>query len=255
LDRVLTPFTVEELIRHMDENDVERAVVVQRAHVYGFNNDYVADAAARFPERLVAIGMIDPLDPRAPDLVRYWVGERGLAGIRMTEAVKGSDTAWVSGPIAREVWTVATELGASVGFHFMPWNRATCLLALRDMCSRFPSTTVVVDHFSNLVGQAAAPDFGVDGLLDDLARSSGVIQKFTMINIAKLADQGLTCAPVVKRMVRAYGAKRIMWGSDVAQSKGTYAEMVRLGREATSLLTADERHHVEYQTARSLYRW
>jgi len=253
LDRVLEPFTAEELIRQMDQNDVERAVAVQRAHVYGFNNAYVADAAAQFPDRLIAVGMIDSLDPKAPDHVRYWVRERGMVGIRMTEAVKGSDATWVSGPIAHAVWTIATELGASVSFHLMPWNRTQCLSALREMCRQFPDTTVVVDHFSNVTGRKEAPDFGVDGLLDDLAQFPRVIQKYTMINIAKLADQGVACASVVKRMVQSYGASRVMWGSDVAQSKGTYAEMVQLGQEATHLLTEDERRQVHYQTARSIY--
>jgi L-fuconolactonase len=253
LDRVLVPFTAEDLIRQMDENGVERGVAVQRAHVYGYNNAYVADAAAQFPDRLVSVGMIDPLDPNAPDLVRYWVKERGMVGIRMTEAVKGSDTSWVSGPIAQEIWSVATALGASVCFHFMRWNREPCMAALKDMCIRFPDSTVVVDHFSNLIGEQGAPDFGVDGLLEDLALFPNVYQKFTMINISKLADLGLPCALIVKRMVQSYGAKRVMWGSDVAQSKGNYAEMVRLGNEAVSLLSEAERHHVQYGTAHSVY--
>jgi predicted TIM-barrel fold metal-dependent hydrolase len=253
LDRVLVPFTAEDLIRHMDENGVERAVAVQRAHVYGFNNAYVADAAAQFPDRLVAVGMIDSLDPNAPELVNYWVRERGMIGIRMTEAVKGSDTEWVSGQIAQEVWKVATALGASVCFHFMRWNREQCLGALRVMCERFPNTTVVVDHFSNLLGEQGAPDFGVDHLLEDLVLSPNVYQKFTMINISKLADLGLSCAPIVKRMVQSFGANRVMWGSDVAQSSGSYAEMVQAGRHAASLLGDAERQHILYDTARAVY--
>jgi predicted TIM-barrel fold metal-dependent hydrolase len=137
----------------------------------------------------------------------------------------------------------------------MPWNRAACLTALSDMCARFPHATVVVDHFSNLSGAKDGPDFGVDGLLDALARFPRVIQKFTMINITKMNQQGVPCAPVVKRVAQSYGANRIMWGSDVAQSKGSYADMVRLGLEATSLLAEEDRQQVHYRTARSVYAW
>jgi predicted TIM-barrel fold metal-dependent hydrolase len=253
LDRVLVPFTAEDLLRQMDENGVERAVAVQRAHVYGFNNAYVADAAAQYSDRLVAVGMIDTLDPKAPELVRYWVKERGLVGIRMTEAVKGSDNTWVSGPIAQEVWRVATELGISVCFHLMRWNRAQCLAGLKEMCMRFPNTKVVVDHFSNLIGEQGAPDYGVDQPLQELVAFPNVYQKFTMINIGKLADLGLPCAPVVRRMVDVFGAGRVMWGSDVAQSKGAYAEMVRLGKDAVALLDETEARHVIHQTASAVY--
>jgi predicted TIM-barrel fold metal-dependent hydrolase len=253
LDRVLVPFTAEDLIRQMDENGIERAVAVQRAHVYGFNNAYVADAAQQFPDRLVAVGMIDPLDPKAPELVRYWVQERGMVGIRMTEAVKGSDTTWVSGSIAQEVWKTATELGVSVCFHFMRWNREPCMTALKDMCARFPDTTVVVDHFSNLIGEQGAPDYGVDALLEALVAFPKVYQKFTMINIGKLADLNLPCAPVVQRVVQSYGADRVMWGSDVAQSKGSYADMVRMGQEAVALLDEASRQQVLYATGKKVY--
>ncbi len=253
LDRELVPFTAEDLLRQMDQVGVERAVVVQRAHVYGFNNAYVADAAAQFPDRLVSVGMIDSLDTNATELVRQWVQVRGMVGIRMTEAIRGSDTGWVSGPIAQEIWSVATELGASVCFHFMPWNREQCLNALLDMCTRYPDTMVVVDHFSNLAGEKGDPHFGVDVLLERLSKFPNVVQKFTTINVSKLAAQGLACAPVVKRMVQTYGSDRVMWGSDVAQSSGSYAQMVEFAQEATRLLSEEERNRVLYGTAHSIY--
>ncbi len=45
------PVTAERLLALMDEQGIERALAVQRAHIYGFNNAYVCDAAARYPER------------------------------------------------------------------------------------------------------------------------------------------------------------------------------------------------------------
>jgi predicted TIM-barrel fold metal-dependent hydrolase len=253
LDRVLEPYTAEDLISQMDANGIDRAVAVQRAHVYGFNNDYVADAAAQYPDRLVAVGMIDTLDPQAPELVRYWVLERGMVGIRMTESVKGSDSTWVAGPIAREVWRVATELRVSVCLHFMRWNREQCLVALMSMCERFPNTKVVVDHFSNLIGEQGAPDHGVDHLLHELVAFPTVFQKFTTINLSKLASLGLAAAPMVRRVVDAFGAERVMWGSDVAQSKGTYAELVQLAKDATASLNEREAREVLSTTAMAVY--
>jgi predicted TIM-barrel fold metal-dependent hydrolase len=135
----------------------------------------------------------------------------------------------------------------------MQWNREPGLKALLDMCAAFPDTVVVVDHFSNLAADRGAPDFGVDSLLEQLARFPRVLQKFTMINIDKAADLERPFAPVVRRMVQSYGADRVMWGSDVAQSKGAYAELVRLGREATALLPEAESRQVLHGTAHSTY--
>ncbi len=41
------PLTVERLLSGNGQSGVEKAVLVQRGSVYGFNNDYVCDAAAR----------------------------------------------------------------------------------------------------------------------------------------------------------------------------------------------------------------
>ena len=37
------PITAESLLRMMDAQRVERAVLVQRAHIYGYANEYVVD--------------------------------------------------------------------------------------------------------------------------------------------------------------------------------------------------------------------
>ena len=127
------------------------------------------------------------------------------------------------------------------------------MVALREMCAQFPKATVVVDHFSNLVGELGEPSFGVDNHLIELATFPNVYQKFTMINVKKMDDLGLTCAPIVKRMVEVYGASRVMWGSDVAQSKGTYAEIVMAGKDATCDLAEAERNQVLFETGNAVY--
>jgi L-fuconolactonase len=85
------PMTAERLLGEMDRNDVVRAVAVQRASIYGYDNSYVCDSAAKYPDRLVAVCAIDAVNPRGPEHVQHWVRERGAVGIRLMELVKGSD--------------------------------------------------------------------------------------------------------------------------------------------------------------------
>ena len=94
------PMTAERLLREMDSQGVERAAVVQRSHVYGFDNSYVCDAAAAHADRLAAVCAIDGRSPDCGDQVRRWVG-RGAAGVRMMEPFKGADAAWFAGETAR----------------------------------------------------------------------------------------------------------------------------------------------------------
>ena len=45
--------TADSLIAMMDEHAVATACVVQRGHLYGYDNSYIIDSAARFPGRLL----------------------------------------------------------------------------------------------------------------------------------------------------------------------------------------------------------
>ena len=54
-----TGFHAETLISLMDEAGVDRAVLLQGGN-YGFHNDYMAESAAKYPDRLTAVGAIDP---------------------------------------------------------------------------------------------------------------------------------------------------------------------------------------------------
>ena len=54
-----TGFHAETLIKLMEENGVDHAVLLQGGN-YGFHNDYMASCAAKYPEKLTAVGTLDP---------------------------------------------------------------------------------------------------------------------------------------------------------------------------------------------------
>jgi predicted TIM-barrel fold metal-dependent hydrolase len=247
------PVTAERLLTLMDEQGVERALAVQRAHLYGFNNAYVCDAAQRYPQRLKSLCMINALDPHARKQVHHWVGERGSVGIRMTEPKKGASPDWFASATALDAWDAVTDLGGSVRLHFYRWNRLDCLAALKTVLTRFPDTTVVVDHLSNIATEETDNDFGIDRPLLDLVEFPNVYLLFSMINLGKLASQERPAASVLRRVVDEFGAARVMWGSDVAQSKGSYEKMVTLAYEAVSDLSTAEKKQVLDLTARRVY--
>ena len=247
------PTTVERLIDDMDASGVDHAVLVQRGSIYGFDSSYVCDSAARFPDRLAAVCSIDATAADVADKVRYWVEERGAAGIRMMELVKGSDISWLDGDNAREAWRTAAALGAPVCVHFFPWNRAEGLTRLAAILRDVPGLSVVVDHLAAIRSDAGPPDHGVDALLEGVAQFDGCTVKFTTIPLGRLAKDGIDTRPVIERVARLFGPERMMWGSDVTQSPGSYAEMVELGRNAIGGLHAAAQEQVLSGTARRVY--
>jgi len=247
------PMTVERLLTEMDANGVEKAVLVQRGSVYGFDSSYVCDSAARQPQRLSAVCSIDATQPDCGDTVRSWINERGAAGIRLMELVKGADISWLDGPHARAAWEEAAALDAPVAVHFFPWNRAEGLTRLAGILRDVTGVQVVIDHFAAIKSDAGPPDHGVDALLEQVAAFDRATIKFTTIPLGRLDAAGVDYRPVVRRVADLFGAGRMMWGSDITQSPGTYEDMVDLGRQAVEQFSTVEQEQILAGTARRLY--
>lgn len=247
------PMTVERLLADMDATGVDKAVLVQRGSIYGFDSSYVCDSADRFPHRLRAVCSIDATAPDCADRVRYWMTERKAAGVRLMELVKGMDISWLDGPVARPAWEQAAQLGAPVCVHVFPWNRAEGLTRLAAIMREVPGTQVVIDHFGAIRSDAGPPDHGLDELLGALAAFDGVSVKFTTIPLGRLAAQGIDFRPVVARVAQAFGPARLMWGSDITQSPGSYADMVTLGRQAVEGFSAADADMILGGTAARVY--
>lgn len=253
LDRKLDdPVTAEVLLRLMDEQGVERAVAVQRAHVYGYNNAYVVDSARKYPDRLVPVCVIDAAAEDSRQTVRRWA-EAGAVGMRLSEKAKGGGTGWLDSDNALAAWDETRRLGLSMCVHMYRWNRLEVLRSLAKLARDFPRLPIVIDHLSNIVEEAGAPDFGVDAELLALAPCANVRLKFSHINFARMQRNGVHAAAVLARVLKDFPAERVMWGSDVAQSAGTYDEMVGAAHAAVAPLDAPTREALLSGAAHRVY--
>ena len=95
--------------------------------------------------------------------------------------------------------------------------------------------------------------FLVGELLEGVAAFDNVAVKFTTIPLGRLEAAGIDTGPVVRRVMDLFGADRMMWGSDITQSSGTYTEMVNLGRRAVEGLTSAEQEAVLSKTGTRIY--
>jgi predicted TIM-barrel fold metal-dependent hydrolase len=245
---------VEKLLGWMDESHVAGGVAVQRRGTYGYNNNYVLDSTDRFRSRLMPVVMLDAADPATPELLQQYVRERGLAGLRLTGA-PGDDGAlpWLGSPAALRSWTVAQEYGLAMVVMTSPPGRVPQALSeCQRLASQFPGVRLVLDHLAwpDLRG---APDFGVDATLRALAPVRNIHFKFTSVNIEQLTGAKLAPADTLRRVVDAFGADRVMWGSDIGNSAGTYGEFVRGAIAATAQLNAEEQRKVLRDTGMRVF--
>jgi predicted TIM-barrel fold metal-dependent hydrolase len=75
---------VRQLLRDMDEGEIERSVVFgfpwRREDLYRRHNDYILDAVHRHPERLIGFCCFSPLSPGGPAEAERCL-EAGLSGV------------------------------------------------------------------------------------------------------------------------------------------------------------------------------
>ena len=247
------PMTAARLLDEMNRHGVQRAALVQRAHVYGYDNSYVVDTAARHPDRFTAICVIDSNAHDADVRAAEWL-DRGASGIRLTEPGKGADGTWLHGQMARRVWETVAQHGRSISIQLYTWNRAERLPEIPAIAAEFGSTPVIIEHLSNFIETNELPDHGVDAALDALAPLANVYLKLTTINLARCVAANVDARGVMRRIASRFPAGRLLWGSDVGQSQQSYAAMTAMARDAATGLVQADGDALLFGTAEHLFR-
>jgi predicted TIM-barrel fold metal-dependent hydrolase len=227
------PVSAEQFAMTATAAGVDRAVLVQAFGAYGTDNDYVVDAVSVAPERFVSVGIVDAADPGAPSTLRALAGRPGFSGLRLF-AIGASPPTWLDDPRTEPLWAVATELDLRIVVALLPPD----LPRLRRRLEQSPGVPVVLDHcgFPDLAG---GPPYPRAAALFALAEFEHLHLKVTS-HLLEAADAvGDPCGQVlVELLAAAFGASRLVWGSDYPQTHDrSYAELVELGRAACARLS------------------
>jgi L-fuconolactonase len=239
------PATVEDVLALMSAAGVDRAVLVQPMSAYGFDNRYVVDSARRHPDRVAGVVILDTADDAGGELRA--MARDGVSGVRMF-AIANPTLSRVDDPTAQPVWDVAGELALPVIVTIL----ADQLPALRSMLERFPDVTVALDHcgFPDLSG---GPPYEKAAGLFGLATLPNVCLKVSC-HLLEQAEAAGDPRDLVDQLAGAFGADRLLWGSDYPQTHDRpYRALVDLGREACSRLSPAEQRRFLGENALRLW--
>jgi L-fuconolactonase len=232
--------TAEGLISAMRDAGVTQATVVQPFGVYGFDNSYHADSAQRFPAEFVGVCGV-PATPEGPDLLRYWVAERGMSGARFATLAQGMT---LLDDVVIDVVACAAELDVPV-----------CVLTSRKhvrdvaaLASRVPGARLVLDH----AGISGAPS-DADDAIDRLAPLAPIDTVHLKLTTPMLTG-GDPSHRIVDFVLERFGPSRLVWGTNFPLTEcGGYAANVAASRRALASLGADEQDQVFRATAEALW--
>jgi len=251
--------TVEALIAMMDAQKVTGACLVQRGHVYGYDNSYIIDSAGRHPGRLHPVVILDTQDPRTPATYRDMVRNHHVRGFRMAHTRPWIlDTAWISSPQAMEMWKTCAELGTPMTLILFTKQLEYLLPLVRLIARQFPELPILLDHGAMPFGMTQyevklaiedseeivmppPPHFGIDRTIAIFEDVPNIHFKITEINMERLTAAGVRPARLVRRMVDSFGPDRLLWGSDIGQSMlWSYEEKTAMARAAADFLSPEE---------------
>ena len=242
--------TAEQLHGWMKEENVVGIAAVQKGLLYRTDNSYIVDAANLFPNEMGAVIIIDPMEEKTLPMIRELV-KKGVIGIRFFPINVEDKIAWLSSDQSMAVWALADELGLIVDIEAPALGGNELLPLVASMAARFPSMKVVLDHI--FLPKLREPDFGIGGNFDSVQALDNVSVKWTSLNMDVVFNNGLEPAKVLRRAVDYFGAHKVMWGSDIGTSSGTYAEMIQRAIASASLLSDDERTQVLHDTGRRIF--
>ncbi|HWA23474.1 MAG TPA: amidohydrolase family protein [Caulobacterales bacterium] len=250
---VLFP-TAEEILGWMDAQGVVAAAAVQRRGTYGLDNSYVLDSADAHPDRLRPVVVLDAWEASSPATLSDLIKTRNIVGLRLTggEDENGAFP-WLDSDASLKTWAVADSAGLTMNVLYAPlYYSAKAMEAILRVAALFPHTSIVVDHLARL-NPGPAPDYGVSAYPAALANHRNVYFKFTTGNFNVLQEAKIPVQAFMRRLVDRIGADRLLWGSNMGSSAGTYEEMAARARDAVAKLTAAEQRQALCDTGRSVF--
>jgi predicted TIM-barrel fold metal-dependent hydrolase len=245
-------FTAEELLALCRPAGVGRVNLIQMSF-YQFDNSYMFDMINLYQERFVGTAIVDPLGPD-PGAAMKALLPRGVRAFRITPGYSKLPPAhWLEPPGYASMFAAAAQTGQVLSCLIDP----AAFAEVDRMCTRFPDTPVIIDHLGRIGTSGTIEPRDVDALCALAKHPKLLVKVGAFYALGKKAPPYLDLAPLIQRVVAAFGARRCMWESDcpfqVVAHK--YTDSVGLVRDRLDFLSPDDRDWLLFRTAeQALFR-
>lgn len=249
LESIYRDFGPDDLAPHLDRTGVEGTILIQ-VEPSQAETIYLLKLAGETPFVRGVVGWIDfeaedalkQLDDIAADPI--------LKGVRpMVQAI--AEPNW----LLRPEFSAVFEGLIARSLSFDALIRKDQIGQVIELGRRYPDLNIVIDH-------AAKPDIAgnaIDEWAQDIARAAEVPSIFCKLS-GLWTEAGLDTsieriAPYAKHVIQAFGANRVMWGSDwpVLGLAGAYDAWLDQTHSIIAHLSQQEQRAILSQTAKHFY--
>ena len=239
-------FTPEELFKHCKPAGVDRINLIQMSF-YGFDNLYMLDMMALYKDAFVGTAVIDPLGD-APDKLMTELARKRVRAFRIyPDLAKLAPARWLEPASYARMFEAGAKNNQAMSCLIAP----DALPELDRMCAKFPDTPVIIDHLCRIGLNGKIEDKDIDALCGMAGHKRMMVKVGAFYALGKKRPPYLDLAPLIQRVVQAFGVRRCMWESDcpfqVVEHK--YQDSIDLVRKRLDFLTDEDREWLLHRTA------
>jgi predicted TIM-barrel fold metal-dependent hydrolase len=243
-------FMPEELFKHTKPAGVDRINLIQMSY-YGFDNRYMLDMMALYKDVFAGTGIIDPHGQR-PQKEMTELGDKRVRAFRIhPQLSKQPASKWLQPAGFAKMFAAGARNNQAMSCLI----NSDALPELERMCRKYPDTPVIIDHLCRIGVEGTIADKDVEALCA-LAKYPRVMVKVgAFYALGKKQPPYTDLAPLIRKVVKAFGARRCMWESDCPFQvvKDKYQDSLDLVRKRLDFLTAEDRDWLLRRTAEEFF--
>lgn len=235
----LRPMTAADLVQHLDDAAIKRAVVLSTAYIFTqperkvqndhefvrADNDWTAEQVAQYPGRLVGFCGLNPLkDYALTELARCATNPNLARGLKLhfgNSFIEYRNPQHVEQ--VKRVFRAANSYGMAIVVHMrantsLQMGRDEALVFLNELLPAAPDVVVQVAHMGGAGGLEPAIFDDVLGVFVDAITKGDQRTKNLWFDVTSVARLNVTPedATRIAERIRQLGVQRMLFGSDAA---------------------------------------
>lgn len=244
-------FTPEDLFKHTKPAEVDRINLIQMSF-YGFENRYMLDMMALYPEVFVGTAVID-VHAEAPDKQMTELAKKKVRAFRIHPRLSKQPPAkWLEPPGYEKMFAAGAKNNQAMSCLIDP----DALPELDRMCKKYPDTPVIIDHLCRIGADGTIRDKDVDALCAMAKYPRVLIKVGAFYALGKKQAPYTDLGPMIQKVIKAFTVKRCMWESDCpfqVSNGHKYEDSINLIRKKLDFLTDADRDWLLQKTAEEFF--
>jgi predicted TIM-barrel fold metal-dependent hydrolase len=210
------------------------------------------DAIAKYPDVFVGTAVIDP-HSNDPAREMSDLAKKGVRAFRIHPRLsKEPVEKWLRPEGFAKMFAAGARNNQAMACLIDP----DALPELDRMCQAYPTTPVIIDHLCRIGADGTIRAADVDRLCAMAKHKNVLVKVGAFYALGKKKAPYTDLAPMIKKVVTAFGPSRCMWESDSpfqVQGEHTYQASVDLAERHLDFLSSDDKEWLLSKTAERFF--